>query len=232
MKNVIYTAAGDQGIVMEFGKEINVETNKIIRGMVVKLRRKREVMELIPTFCSLLVIYDCNRTSFNKMRKLLEKELASLKITEEESYKVHIIPVCYEEPFNVDLQHVAEYAGISMSEVVELHSSREYLIYMLGFLPGFAYLGGLDKRIHCPRLDSPRVKIPAGSVGIGGEQTGIYPLDSPGGWQLIGRTPLQPYDPNRNPSILYEMGDYIRFKPISVEEYYEILRKEHRIVCI
>lgn len=227
MKRVIYTAAGDQGIVMEFGKEINVETNKIIKAMAEKLRRKREVIEVIPTFCSLLVLYNYKRTTFTKMRTLLEKELTSLKITKEVSRKVHLIPVCYEEPFNMDLQHVAEHAGLSMHEVVELHSSKEYLIYMLGFLPGFAYLGGLDERIHCPRLENPRVKIPAGSVGIGGEQTGIYPLDSPGGWQLIGRTPLHPYDPNRDPSILYEMGDYIRFQPISVEEYYEIERKEH-----
>lgn len=226
MRNVIYTAAGDQGIVMEFGKEINIDTNKIIKAMVEKLRRRREVLELIPTFCSLLVIYDCNKITFSKIRTILEKELFSIKITQEDSHKVHVLPVCYEEPFNVDLPHVAQYAGLSMKEVVELHSGKEYLIYMLGFLPGFAYLGGLDKRIHCPRLENPRVKIPAGSVGIGGEQTGIYPLDSPGGWQLIGRTPLRPYNPLRNPSILYEMGDYIQFQPISIEKYYQIERKE------
>ena len=92
----------------------------------------------------------------------------------------------------------------------------------MGFLPGFSYLGGMDERLFTPRLSSPRVKIPAGSVGIGGEQTGVYPLDSPGGWQLIGRTPLRPYDPDRDPAILYNAGDYIRFCPISAEEFYRL----------
>ena len=93
---------------------------------------------------------------------------------------------------------------------------------MLGFLPGFSYLGGMDERLFTPRLETPRVRIPAGSVGIGGEQTGLYPLDSPGGWQLIGRTPLRPYDPDRDPAILYRAGDYIRFLPVSPEAYRDI----------
>ena len=117
---------------------------------------------------------------------------------------------------------VMEHTGLSRQSIIELHSGRDYLIYMLGFLPGFAYLGGLDERLHTPRLATPRTKIEAGSVGIGGSQTGIYPLDSPGGWQLIGKTPVRPYEERRENPILYRAGDYIRFVPIKEKEYQEI----------
>ena len=106
--------------------------------------------------------------------------------------------------------------------MIRVHSSRDYLIYMLGFLPGFTYLGGLDERLHTPRLANPRIRIPAGSVGIGGSQTGIYPLDSPGGWQLMGMTPVKTYDPSREMPILVEAGDYIRFVPVDEAEYFRI----------
>lgn len=114
------------------------------------------------------------------------------------------------------------HANLSTQEVIDIHSSEDYLIYMLGFLPGFSYLGGLDKRIHTPRLANPRIKIPAGSVGIGGSQTGIYPLDSPGGWQLLGLTPVKTYDPNREIPILFEAGDYIHFVPVTEKDFLEI----------
>ena len=128
----------------------------------------------------------------------------------EEKKKVYEIPVCYGGEYGPDLENIAEHAGLSVEEVIKIHSSRDYLIYMLGFLPGFCYLGGLDERIHTPRLANPRIKISAGSVGIGGSQTGIYPLDSPGGWQLMGMTPVKTYDPEREVPILVEAGDYIR----------------------
>jgi len=130
--------------------------------------------------------------------------------------------VCY-DPLKTD------YDGkITEEEVIRVHSSRDYRIYMLGFLPGFPYLGGMDERIFTPRLNSPRTRIPAGSVGIGGEQTGIYPMDSPGGWQLIGRTPYCLFKPEQVGKPLYEAGDSIRFVPISKEEYKEIKRKQEK----
>ncbi len=136
------------------------------------------------------------------------------------------IPVCYGGSFGPDLSFVAEHGKITEEEVIRIHSSRDYRIYMLGFLPGFPYLGGMDERIFTPRLNSPRTRIPAGSVGIGGEQTGIYPMDSPGGWQLIGRTPYRLFKPEQVRKPLYEAGDSIRFVPINQEEYKEIKRKQ------
>ena len=132
------------------------------------------------------------------------------------------IPVCYGGDFGEDLGFVAAHGGLTEEEVIRIHSGRDYRIYMLGFLPGFPYLGGLDSRLFTPRLSTPRVKIPAGSVGIGGEQTGIYPLESPGGWQLIGRTPLTLFSPERGGALPYGPGDRIRFVPISPQEYARI----------
>ena len=136
--------------------------------------------------------------------------------------KVYEIPVCYGGEYGPDIQNIADHAGLSVEEVIDIHTSRDYLIYMLGFLPGFTYLGGLDERIHTPRLANPRIKIAAGSVGIGGSQTGIYPMDSPGGWQLMGLTPVKTYDPEREIPILVEAGDYIRFVRIDEDEFKRI----------
>ena len=139
-----------------------------------------------------------------------------------EKRRIFEIPVVYGGEYGPDLAAIAQHAGLSEAEVINIHSSQDYLIYMLGFLPGFCYLGGLDERIHTPRLANPRLKIRAGSVGIGGSQTGIYPLDSPGGWQLMGMTPVKTYDPDREVPILVEAGNYIRFVPVDEAEYLRI----------
>ena len=154
--------------------------------------------------------------------------------TKVKTKKIYEIPVCYGGEYGPDLEFVAKNADISVEEVIKIHSSKDYLIYMLGFLPGFSYLGGLDEKIHTPRLANPRIKIPAGSVGIGGAQTGIYPLESPGGWQLIGKTPVKTYNPDRKVPILFEAGDYIRFVPISQEEFEKIEKEvnEDKYECV
>ena len=182
-------------------------------------------MRIYTTFCSLMVCYDPMKLGYDELCRTLETQLRDIEPNNDESKRVIEIPVCYGGVFGPDIETVAQHAGLSVSEVVSLHAGHDYLIDMLGFLPGFAYLGGLDERLHTPRLATPRTAIEAGSVGIGGAQTGIYPLASPGGWQLIGRTPLRPYDPAREEPILYRAGDYLRFVPITETEYHAIERQ-------
>ena len=177
---------------------------------------------MIPAFCSLLINYDPRVLSYEELKERMENLLKMETKTETTRKRIFEIPVCYGGEYGPDIDNIAEHAGLSVNEVIKIHSSKDYLIYMLGFLPGFTYLGGLDERIHTPRLASPRLTIRAGSVGIGGSQTGIYPLDSPGGWQLMGLTPVRTYDPERQTPILVEAGDYIRFIPIDEEEFLRI----------
>lgn len=224
MNETLFLPAGDSAVNVEFGRTIDPEINKKIRSLSDSLSRKpiRGVTECIPTFRSLLVCYDPLQTGGEALIKKLKKRIDKLDSAAGASKRVFKIPVCYGGEFGEDIAFVASHAGLTAQEVIDIHTSRDYLIFMLGFLPGFAYLGDMDKRLHTPRLSNPRTSIPAGSVGIGGEQTGIYPLASPGGWQLIGRTPVRPYDPEAEQPILYSAGDYIRFFSVDEQEYRRI----------
>ena len=224
MQNIRILTAGDSSLLIEFGNEISPEINRRIAAVVELMREQHieGVVDVIPAFCSLLVNYDPRVVGYEKMKKRLESLVrVDIKVGQVKR-KIFEIPVLYGGEYGPDLASIAEHAGISQDEVIAIHSSRDYLIYMLGFLPGFCYLGGLDERIHTPRLSNPRLRIRAGSVGIGGSQTGIYPLDSPGGWQLMGMTPVKTYDPEREIPILVEAGNYIRFVPIDEEQYKQI----------
>lgn len=217
-------AAGDCSIVVEFGNEISDEINERITGFYqgVKSNRIAGVTEAIPTFRSVLLNYDPRIISYKQLVSEVTSRLANVKTHGRGAKRIVEIPVCYGGEYGPDLSFVAEHAGLSEQEVIDIHTSKEYLIYMLGFQPGFPYLGGLDPRLFTPRLTSPRVQIPAGSVGIGGEQTGLYPVASPAGWQIIGTTPVKAYNPYRNPTIPYEAGDYIHFYPITADQFKEI----------
>lgn len=224
MEKIKILTAGDSSILLEFGKEISPQINARITALV-RLMKEQEiegVVDLIPSFCALLINYDPRVISYGRMKKRLEKLLKLEFQTGVSAARIFEIPVCYGGEYGPDLDNIAALAKMEPEEVIQIHASKDYLIYMLGFLPGFSYLGGLNERIHTPRLANPRIKIPAGSVGIGGSQTGIYPLDSPGGWQLLGLTPVKTYDPDREIPILFEAGDYIRFVPITDEKYKEI----------
>jgi len=215
---------GDSALTLEFGDEINYEINNKIRVFNKKIKSLNidGIIETVPSFKALLVYYDPEKLFFSEVKEIITDLFKTIDVENNKKRKVIEIPVCYDEEFGEDLDFVSQYTKLSKEEVIKLHSSKEYLIYMLGFLPGFAYLGGMNERLVTPRLENPRLKLEAGAVGIGGEQTGIYPLASPGGWRIIGRTPLKPYDSNRNRVILYEAGDYIKFTPISKKEYYKI----------
>lgn len=228
--NIKILTAGDSSILVEFGKVISPEINRKITATVqlMKMQHIEGVVDIIPAFCSLLINYDPRVISYEEITERMQRLLKMDAKMDEEKKKIYEIPVCYGGEYGPDIANIAEHAGLTEEEVIKIHSSRDYLIYMLGFLPGFCYLGGLDERIHTPRLANPRIKISAGSVGIGGSQTGIYPLDSPGGWQLMGMTPVKTYDPDREVPILLEAGDYIRFIPINEEEYNRIKEQVER----
>ena len=224
MERVRILTAGDSSLMIEFGKEISPEINRKIAATVqlMKMQHIEGVVDVIPAFCSLLINYDPRVISYGDIKERMQALLKLDAKADAGRKKIYEIPVCYGGEYGQDIANIAKHAGLSEEEVIKIHSSRDYLIYMLGFLPGFCYLGGLDERIHTPRLANPRIKISAGSVGIGGSQTGIYPLDSPGGWQLMGMTPVKTYDPSRKVPILVEAGDYIRFIPVDEAEYLRI----------
>ena len=220
---------GDCAVSVEFGQEISLEINHKVMALKMVLERKpiRGIVELIPTYCSLLIQYDPMDLRYGQLRDRLEALVTQLDEVEMPPKQVVEIPVAYGGEYGPDLGEVARAHNISEDEVIKLHSEPEYPIYMLGFVAGFPYLGGMNKAIATPRKKSPRLKIEAGSVGIAGEQTGIYSVESPGGWQIIGRTPLKLYDVNRNEPVLLKAGQYIKFKPITKEEF-RAMENEHK----
>ncbi|MFS0863047.1 5-oxoprolinase subunit PxpB [Fredinandcohnia sp. 179-A 10B2 NHS] len=181
------------------------------------------VVEIVPGFNTITVYYDPLVTTYFDVYKFVLSYSILVKGERDTPTKEIItIPTCYGSTFGEDLEHVALIHNLTEEEVIKLHCSANYLVYMIGFLPGFPYLNGLKDEIKTPRLATPRLKVPQGAVGIGGNQTGIYPLESPGGWNLIGRTPVRLFDPTKSSPFLLKAGDTIRFTPISRDEFYEI----------
>jgi KipI family sensor histidine kinase inhibitor len=220
-KKPLLRMMGDRGFLVELGDEIAPEINRRVRVLTAALDQDvpEGVLEIVPTYRSILMIYDPLLTSPAKLEKEISGLLDRLDSIEIPDPTVVHIPVCYGGEHGPDLEHVAKVHDLTTEEVIRIHSEPQYLIYMIGFTPGFPFLGGLPEILATPRLESPRVLVPAGSVGIANNQTGMYSIDSPGGWQLIGRSPLKPFQPEKENPFLYQAGDYLKFDPITPEEY-------------
>jgi inhibitor of KinA len=223
MDNVRMLSAGEQGLVVEFGTQIDPAVNERVHRVskLLTAAKINGISEVVPTYRSLLVYFDPLQMSRQELIRRVE-ELLTVGATdsaEQAAARIVDIPVCYGGDFGPDMDFVMSHTGLSADEVVHIHTAVPYLVYMLGFVPGFAYLGGLDERLATPRLEKPRTAIPVGSVGIAGTQTGFYPIESPGGWQLIGRTPIKAFHPAAADPFLFAAGDYLRFRSISPGEF-------------
>lgn len=220
---------GDSGVTVEFGDSIAPATNDQVIAFAQGLDTLTisGVVDVAPTYRSVSVYFDPLLTDLDDLERRLKELAANLPQQPTGPGRTIEIPVAYGVDLGPDLADVARLAGVSEQEVVALHGSTDYRVYMLGFSPGFPYLGTVPATIAIPRLAEPRTKVPAGSVGIAGTQTGIYPQESPGGWRLIGRTPVKLYDPQGSRPFLLEPGDHVRFVEISYEEYWRMAACEN-----
>lgn len=216
--------SSDRSLSVEFANEISVRVNREIRAFVMLLGDAdiNGIIEVVPTYRAVLIHYEPDVLPYDMLINHIYEVIEKTKDIEVPRSEIVEVPVCYGGEFGPDIQTVADHAGISEEQVIKIHTTPSYLIYMLGFTPGFAYMGGMNKKIATPRLSSPRVRLEAGSVGIAGEQTGIYPIASPGGWQIIGRTPLVLFNPKAENPFLFKAGQRVRFYPVTEEEYYKI----------
>jgi KipI family sensor histidine kinase inhibitor len=203
---------GETAVVLELEPPVTLATQKRIWRLTQRLGEIPEVVEAIPGMNNITVVLRNPHSVALDAIELLQRWWEESEALEPESRYIEI-PVVYGTAAGPDLGEVARHAGLTEKQVVELHSSIDYVVWFLGFQPGFPYLGGLPEQLATPRRDEPRLQVPAGSVGIGGAQTGIYPLATPGGWQLIGHTPLPLFDPDRNEPVLLRPGDTVRFIP-------------------
>jgi inhibitor of KinA len=221
---VKFCAASDQAVLVYLGEEIGLATHQRVRHLLqLLLKHPPEwLRNLQPAYTSLMVTFDPCLTDHAEVEAALRLfEIRAEKMSRPRP-RVIEIPVCYGGEFGPDLEDVAKLHRLEKVEIIALHTSQNYHAYFLGFVPGFAYLGDLPESVVTPRLDSPRRKVPAGSVGIAGRQTGVYPFATPGGWRLIGRTPLAMFRPNRKPMTTISMGDEVRFRSITHKEFLQL----------
>ncbi len=216
--------AGDAALVVTLepeGIDPAVNARAIALAAALAARAIPGVRDIVPAYCSVAVHFHPLATDVVQLTRAIDAAAAAADATAAppEAAPLREVPVCYDESFGPDLADVARFARLAAADVIRRHAGREYRVYMLGFLPGFAYMGTVDGVIAAPRRSTPRPVVPAGSVGIAGLQTGVYPVSSPGGWQIIGRTPVRPFDPMRTEPFLFGPGDRVRFVPIDRGEF-------------
>lgn len=230
MADVEVFPLGDCAVCVKFAAAVSPELNRQIREFCEGIEREKwdGIIEWVPAYETVTVYYSPMQTSFQelsvKLSRLAERASSS-DSSEASSSELIFLPTLYGGDYGEDLTRVAQVNKLSEKEVIDLHAGTDYLVYLIGFLPGFPYLGGMASEIAAPRLETPRSRVPAGSVGIAGEQTGVYPIESPGGWNLIGRTPVKLFDASRDKPFLFKAGDRIRFVPISKAEYESALQE-------
>jgi len=218
---------GDRGLLLQFGEKICPEVNEKVRRVALAIHEERieGIVETVPSYRSLLILYNPLVVSIEDLKRRFERIEEGLQHISIEEQKLIRIPVAYGGVYGPDLDYVARYHQLSSEEVIHLHCSTLYLIYMIGFIPGFPYMGELPEVLVTPRLKTPRLSVPAGSVAIAQSQTGIYPIESPGGWQIIGRTPVKLFVPEKEPPALLRMGDLVQFYPIGEDEFEDYVNK-------
>jgi KipI family sensor histidine kinase inhibitor len=224
---VRFKPSSDQSLLVYFGHEIALQAHERVRRLLrlLELEPVAGVRNLHPAYCSVLVKFDALKLGHDELEAILRKYLDRLEeVTLPEPHQVEI-PVCYGGEYGPDLAEVCAMHGLTAAQAIELHVSAEYLVYFLGFVPGFAYLGGLPEELVTPRLATPRRRVPAGSVGIAGSQTGVYPFATPGGWRVLGRTPIAMFRTDRDGLSLLSIGDHVKFVPISSERFAALERK-------
>ncbi|HEY0066687.1 MAG TPA: 5-oxoprolinase subunit PxpB [Flavisolibacter sp.] len=220
---------GDSALTVDFGNLIDETVNREVIGLFRRMKEERipHITDLVPAYSSLTVHYDVfsireenpGETAFDYMTRQVEMMLDREDYNDLSEGRLVRVPVCYGGAYGPDLAELAAAKGLSEEEVVRIHSSVRYRVYMIGFLPGFAYMGQVNEQISMPRKAQPRTNVAAGSVGIAGRQTGIYPLDSPGGWQVIGRTPLRLFHAGIENTVLFQPGDMVEFYSMSEHEF-------------
>ena len=228
----------ENAISLEFGDDINEETLDRIARLNQSIRRNpfAGLLSTIPAYTTLTLYFNPvalindpglkGSTTLDKISRYIKSIHVETKKDQQTQNQIMQIPVCYDPVFGFDLQELSLFHQLKKEEIIDMHSSAVYTVYMIGFVPGFPYLGGLSEKLTAHRRQNPRPAIPAGSVGIAGQQTGIYPLDTPGGWQIIGRTPLKLFNVNRQQPSLLKAGDKLKFEPISLREFEQIEREQ------
>ncbi|WP_223670846.1 5-oxoprolinase subunit PxpB [Kangiella shandongensis] len=211
----------DNSIIIEFDDAISLKLTRYILGVKLSIEKAKleGFVEAVPAYDSLLILFDAETFHPERHWQQLHSIVKTAQPIDNRDSQRYVIPVCYDLEVAPDLPFVADHAGLTTDDVIQLHSEQDYPVYMLGFLPGFLYLGELKSQLHCPRRSAPRAKIEAGSVAIGGSQTGIYPIDSPGGWHIIGKTPMKMLDVSASNPAIAKPLDIITFKPIGLEEF-------------
>lgn len=217
-----FSSLGDQAIVIEVGTEINEETQKRVHriSLLLEQHSPKWLIEFIPAFTSVSIFYNPLIAAYPAVEADLRELITQTPVENNVQSRTIEIPVCYGGKFGPDLEFVADHNGLTTEEVIRIHSGGKYSVFMIGFAPGFPFLGGMSEKIAAPRRDSPRLRIPERTIGIAGGQTGIYPIETPGGWQLIGRTPLRLFLPDKEVPSLLRAGDQIIFREITEDEYH------------